>query len=70
MFVGSCGHNKALDLRPYMLAYLALLFQGKLALSSNNNNLMTYFEKALKNACKKTDYNCKIVVQKCIGDTQ
>ncbi|CAB5497820.1 hypothetical protein AZO1586I_237 [Bathymodiolus thermophilus thioautotrophic gill symbiont] len=25
---------------------------------------MTYFEKALKNACKKTDYNCKIVVQK------
>jgi hypothetical protein len=29
---GSCAHNKALDLRPYMLAYLALLFQGKLAL--------------------------------------
>jgi hypothetical protein len=27
-------HKKALDLRPYILAYLALLFQGKLALSS------------------------------------
>jgi hypothetical protein len=28
------GHKKALDLRPYILAYLTLLFQGKLALSS------------------------------------
>jgi hypothetical protein len=32
--LGYCGHKKALDLRPYILAYLALLFQGKLALSS------------------------------------